>query len=173
MKRFIPASRAVVLALGLVMATTTFASAAEEAAAKPFSPTIYGGASIGYADQEVSKFGWSVGVLARFHQYAGVQVEYLNLGGKDKASGFYDLVYFGVMPLLPIGHGIDLFAQLGFAVGDPGDDVAVGGGMMYELPLEILAKNNVDLNLRLDYKYLNVDDGAHLLTLGFMLGFHK
>lgn len=45
--------------------------------------------------------------------------------------------------------------------------------MMYELPLAILDKNNVDLNLRLDYKYLNVDDGAHMLTLGFMLGFHK
>lgn len=184
MMRLIPATRAIVFTAGLVLATTSMA-AAEEAAttaeapaeakpAEPFSPTIYVGPSFGYADQDsTSNFGWSMQVLARPIQYLGLQIEYLNLGSDHNGVGHVDGVYFGVAPMFPVLDRLDLFAQLGLVVGDPGEDVAAGAGLMYRVPFEFLETNNVDLGLRLDYKYLNWDDGDHIVTFGFMLGFHK
>lgn len=174
MKRLISASRAIVLATGMVLAATSFA-AAEDAASEEssFQPTMYGGASLGFAEQHDSKFGWSVSVMARFFEHVGAQIEYMNYGSVNAGSGNYDGVYFGVAPILPVGHGVDLYAQLGIGIGDPGDDVVAGGGFLYKLPIELFEKNGVDLCLRTDYKYWNVDEGAHLLTFGFMFGFHK
>jgi len=187
MMRMIPGTRAILLATGLAMATTTFAAAeeavapAEPAAAEaapeketqPFSPTIYFGPAFGYADQDSSEFGWAMHVLARPIRNLGIQLEYFNVGGQTNSSGEFDGFYVGLMPVLPINKGLSLFGQVGAAFSDAGDDVAGGGGILYEIPAAFLNNNKVDLLLRLDYKYLNLGDGAHLLTLGIMLGFHK
>ncbi len=185
MIRLIPASRAMVVAAALVLATTALASAEETGAAapaaepakpaKPFMPTIYVGPAFGYADQSggSSEFGWGMHVLARPLKYAGIQIEYFNLGGEPNSGGELDGVYFGIAPILPLSCGVSLFGQVGAAFSDAGDDVAGGGGVLYDVPVEFLSTNKVDLTLRLDYKYFNLDDGEHLLTLGVMLGFHK
>ncbi|MFN2377017.1 MAG: hypothetical protein ABR538_10795 [Candidatus Binatia bacterium] len=173
-----PASLAIVLATGLVLATTTFAMAEEAAPAEPapeveYAPTIYFGPAIGYADQRGSEFGWSVQVLARWNEYIGVQIEYLNLGDDKTSSGDHDAVYFGLMPLLPVSPRVDLFGQLGLVVGDAGDDVAAGGGVLYNIPIEFFESKTVRVALRGDYKYLNVDNGEHMLMIGIMFGFYK
>lgn len=183
MMRLTPATRAIVFTAGLVLATTSLAAAqdatkaeapAEAKPADPFMPTIYVGPSFGYADQDsTSNFAWSMQVLARPIQYVGLQIEYLNLGSNHQGVGHYDGVYFGVAPMFPVTDRFDIFGQLGLAVGDQGDDVAAGAGAMYNLPIEFLETNNVDLEIRADYKYLNWADGDHMVTLGFMLGFHK
>lgn len=194
MIRQYPASRAILLAAGLVMATmspafagapgeeeapaaaaeTTTAVVEEVKPAEPFSPTIYFGPQFGVADQSGTEFGWSFDALMRPIAYLGIQIEYLNLGSQPNSSGEHDFAYFGLSPMYPvIPHVLDVFAQVGLVVGDAGDDVAAGGGLLYNLPIEFLEENNVDLALQLDYKYLNIDDGNHLLTFGFLIGFHK
>ena len=186
MMKLPPAARAVVFAAGLVLTTTSLATAEEAATAepaetpveaapaKPFSPTIYFGPSAGFAQQDhASDFGWTIAVLARPIRYLGLQIEYLNLGSEPHVSGAYDGVYFGAAPMLPVSERFDIFGQVGLAVGDQGDDVAAGAGVLYRVPFTFLETNNVDLAIRADYKYLNWADGNHLLTLGFMLGFHK
>jgi hypothetical protein len=182
MMRLIPASRAIVLATGIVLAATTFAmaedtaSTTEPAAAKPaepFKPTIYVGPAFGYADQQISEFGWAMHIAMRVIEYGALQVEYFNLGTIPHDPGELDGLYVGIMPILPVGHGVSLFGQVGAAFSDAGDDVAGGGGVLYELPIEFLETNHVDLVMRLDYKYLNIEDGDHLITLGFMFGLHK
>ena len=158
------------------------AAAVETKAEKPFKPSIACGPTIGYADQsaEGGDFGWGVGVLARVIKYGGLQLEYWSLGNASKPSGggHFDGLYVGVMPMFPIGDtGLNVFGQVGAAFSDEGNNVAGGGGLLYAVPIEFLDKNNVDLLLRLDYKYFNIedqgDDGQHLLTFGFMVGFHK
>jgi len=182
MKRLIPASRAIVLATGLVLATTAFAiaedsgsagsaPAAEEA--KPFSPTIYVGPTFGYAEQKESEFAWGVHVMARPFRYGALQLEYFNLGPLRHSSGDFDGLYVGVMPILPVADRWSLFGQLGAAFSDEGHDVAAGTGVLFDLPIEFLESHNVNLTMRADYKYLNIDHGEHLLTLGFMFGLHK
>lgn len=192
MIRQYPACRAVLLATGLVLATMSpafagspgeaEADAAAEAApavveeepAEPFSPTIYFGPQFGLADQDGTEFGWAFDALMRPLAYLAIQIEYLNLGSQPNSSGEHDFGYFGLSPMYPvIPHTLDLFAQVGLVVGDAGDDVAAGAGALYTLPIEFLDQNNVDLALQLDYKYLNIDDGNHLVTFGFLLGFHK
>ncbi len=180
-----PASRAILVAAGLLLATmspaVTDALAEGEAApaaaatpAEPFSPTIYFGPQFGLADQSGTDFGWSFDALMRPIEYLGIQIEYLNLGSQPNSSGEHDFGYFGLSPMYPvIPHTLDLFAQVGLVVGDAGDDVAAGAGALYTVPIEFLEQNNVDLALQLDYKYLNIDDGNHLVTVGFLLGFHK
>lgn len=173
-----PASRAIVLATGLVLAATTFAMAEEAATAEPapevvYAPTIYVGPAFGFAEQADSEFGWAMHVLARWNEYIGVQIEYLNLGSIPNDSGEHDAVYFGLMPLLPVSPRVDLFGQVGLAVSDAGDDVAAGGGVLYNIPVEFFESKKVRLALRGDYKYLNFADGEHLLTVGIMFGFYK
>jgi len=197
MMRLTPATRAIVFSAGLVLATTSTATmsmagaaepeataeapaqAAVEAPAEvkpadPFMPTIYVGPSFGYADQDnSSNFAWSMQVLARPIQYLGLQIEYLNLGSDHNDVGHIDGVYFGVAPMYAITNRFDLYGQVGLVVGDPGEDVAAGLGVMFKVPFEFLETNNVDLEIRADYKYLNWDSGDNMVTLGFMLGFHK
>lgn len=176
MMKLIPATRAIVFAAGLVLATMSGAAAEEAEApkeAEPFKPTMYFGPTFGYADQDSSKYGWTIKALARPIENLGIQIEYLNLGKAENGPGDHDGAYFGVAPILPVGSGVDLYAQLGFAVGDPGDDVAAGLGVMYSLPIEMLASTGVVVELMADYKYLNWDSGDHLLTFGFLFGFFK
>jgi hypothetical protein len=178
MKTQNPAARALALAAALVLSTAGFAAAedaaasaaaapAEEAApAKPFKPTIYVGPAFGYAKRDSSDYAWQMQVLARFFRYGGVQLEYFDGG----TSG----LYIGAMPILPICEtGASLYAQLGSAFVDGDIGVAAGTGAMYDLPIPFLEKNNVDLTFRLDYKYLDILHGEHMLTAGFMFGFHK
>jgi len=152
----------------------------------PFRASINCGPTIGYADQshEGGDFGWGVGVLARLIKYGGIQLEYWSLGnaanttGNSGDGGHFDGLYVGVMPMFPIGDtGLNIYGQVGAAFADEGNNVAGGGGLLYDLPIDVLHKNNVDLLLRLDYKYFNIEDqgdnGQHLLTFGFMVGFHK
>lgn len=180
MIRLNPASRAFLMAAGLVVASVSMAAAEDAAPAaeappaeEAFSPTIYFGPSFGYADQRNSDFGWAFHALARPIQYLGIQIEYNNLGSIPNDSGEHDFVYFGLAPMYPVLPRLDLFAQVGLVVGDAGDDVAAGGGLMYRLPIDWLDQNNVDLEILTQYKYYNIDDGEHLITLGFLLGFHK
>lgn len=176
MKNQNPVARALVLAAALVLSTTTFAAAedapaapAAEAApeAKPFKPTIYVGPSFGYSKKDNSDYAWQMQVLARFFRYGGIQIEYFDGG----TSG----LYIGVMPILPIAEtGASLYAQLGSAFANDDIGVAAGTGFMYDLPIAFLQKNNVEVTFRLDYKYLDdIQHGDHLLTAGFMFGFHK
>jgi len=187
--RLTPATRAVVLAAGFTLALTSPAASAEEtttvvvtetetaaapAPAEPFMATIYFGESLGYAYQEkTDNFAWTLQVLARPIQYFGMQIEYLNMGNDHAGRGDYDGFYFGLAPMYPVLDRLDLYAQVGIAVADQGDDVVGGAGAMYRIPFEWLEKNNVDLTARLDYKYLNWAAGDHLVTLGIMFGLHK
>lgn len=172
MKKQNPAARALVLAAALVLSMTTFA-AAEDAPAtttvapeKPFSPTIYVGPTFGYSRRDHSEYAWGMQALMRIFRYGGIQLEYFDGG----TSG----LYLGGMPILPImDTGASVFAQLGSAFVDGDIGVAAGTGVMYDLPIEVLQKNKIELTFRLDYKYLDVQQGDHLLTAGFMLGFHK
>lgn len=188
MIRLNPASRACLLAAGLVMATASMAAAQDAAVTvtetetttetvteEKFMATIYFGPSFGYADQHDSEFGWAFHTLMRPIQYLAIQIEYLNLGSNPPpdTSGEHDGVYFGLAPMFPVMPRLDVFAQAGLVVGDPGDDFAVGGGVMYQLPIDWLDKINVDLNLLAQYKYLNWADGEHLLTFGVLFGVHK
>jgi hypothetical protein len=184
MMKPIPATRAILVAAGLVLATGSLAMAEEAASTAPaateapaaereFTATIYAGPSIGYADQDSSQFGWEIQALARPIKWVGIQLEYWNLDHNQGKAGDFDGLYVGLMPILPLPQHFDLFGQIGASFGDSGDDVAAGGGVMYEVPIEALNKNNVDLLLRLDYKYFNAADGEHLVTFGFMIGFNK
>jgi len=179
MIRLIPAFRASVVAVGLMLATVAVATAEEEAAAaKPFKPTIYVGPAFGVAFQDYdndssTEFGWAMQVLARPIQWLGLQLEYFNLGSIPQSSGEFDGVYVGLMPILPLPAGFDLYGQVGAAFADAGDDVAAGAGVMYEVPVEFLEANKVDLVLRADYKYFNMDEGQHELLFGVMFGLHK
>jgi hypothetical protein len=188
MIRLNPASCAFLMAAGLVVATGSMAAAEESATVtttetttvaaepeKPFKATAYFGPSFGYADQQDSEFAWAFHLLARPIEYLGVQIEYLNLGSNPPpdTSGEHDFVYFGVAPMYRVLPALDIFGQIGLVVGDAGDDVAAGAGVMYTLPFEWMAKANVDLNLLAQYKYLNIADGEHMLTFGVMFGLHK
>jgi hypothetical protein len=106
-------------------------------------------------------------------EYLAIQIEYLNLGSIPKSSGEHDFVYFGLAPMYRVIPHLDLFAQVGLVVGDAGDDVAAGGGVMYDVPIKWLDEINVDLELMAQYKYLNIDEGEHLVTFGFLFGIHK
>jgi len=187
MIRLNPASRAFLMAAGLVAATVTMAAAEEAAPAaeapaeapaeeKPFMATIYFGPSFGYADQDDSEFGWAFHTLMRPIEYLAIQIEYLNLGSnappKD-TSGEHDGVYFGLAPMWPVIPRVDIFGQVGMVISDAGDDVAAGAGVLYQLPIDWLDTINVDLNLMAQYKYLNLADGEHLVTFGFLFGVHK
>ena len=176
MIRRIPAFRATILAAGIVMAMASFARAEEAAAPAPaaeFKPTIYVGPAFGYAEQDRSNFGWAMHTAMRIFEYGAIQIEYFNLDHNSGKNGDLDGVYFGLMPILPLGNGAALYGQVGAAISDAGDDVAGGGGVLYDLPIEFLRTNKIDLTARLDYKYLNIDGGDHLLVFGLMLGFHK
>jgi hypothetical protein len=191
MIRLNPASRACLLAAGLVAATTTMAVAQDavtvtetktetttETVAEPeekFLQTIYFGPSFGYADQIDGEFGWAFHALMRPIEYLGLQIEYVNLGSDapPDTSGENDGVYFGVAPMFPVMPRLDIFGQIGFAIGDAGDDVAAGAGIMYQLPIDWLDKINVDMNLMAQYKYFNWADGEHLVTFGILFGVHK
>ncbi|HEY2775192.1 MAG TPA: hypothetical protein VGK20_14185 [Candidatus Binatia bacterium] len=197
MTRLIPASRAIAVATGLVLASAVWATAAETTTTettttevKPFHPTIYAGSTIGWGEQEStgsganavgsrSNMGWGVQALARLIKYGGLQLEYWSVGearhnpAQSDNSGHLDGLYLGVMPILPVGAGFSLFGQVGPVFSGHGDNVAGGGGVLYAVPIDFLIRNNMDLELRADYKYINVDGGDHLLTFGFMLGFHK
>jgi len=152
---------------------------------KPFTPSIAVGPMIGYAHQseEGGDFGWGVDALARVVKYGSLQLEYWSLGnahnpGGSGNGGHFDGLYVGLMPVFPIGEtGLEPYVQVGGAFCDEGNDVAAGAGLMYVLPIEWFAKNHMDLLLRLDYKYFNIEDqgerGQHLLTTGFMIAFHK
>ena len=174
MKNQNPVARALVLATALVISTTTFAAAEDAPAAapaaveaKPFEPEIYVGPAFGYSKKDNANYGWQMQVLARFNRYAGIQLEYFDA---DAASG----LYLGAMPILPIKEtGASVYAQIGSAFVEDDIGVAAGAGVMYDLPIPFLLKNKVDLTLRVDYKYLDVYQGDHMLTAGFMLGFHK
>jgi hypothetical protein len=188
MIRLNPASRACLLAAGLVVAAATMA-AAEEAvtvtktetetvAVEPeekFMATIYFGPSFGYADQQDSEFGWAFHTLMRPIEYLAIQIEYLNLGSNPPpdTSGEHDGAYFGLAPMYPVMPRLDIFGQVGLVVGDAGDDFAAGGGIMYQIPFDWLDKINVDINLLAQYKYLNWADGEHLVTFGVLFGVHK
>jgi hypothetical protein len=190
MIRLNPASRAFLMAAGLVVAMGSGAVAAEESATvtttetttvatetpeEPFLPTIYFGPSFGYADQHDSEFGWTFHTLMRPLEYLAIQIEYVNLGSNPPpdTSGEYDGVYFGLAPMYPVMPRLDIFAQVGLVVGDPGDDFAGGVGVMYQIPVDWLDKINVDINLLAQYKYLNWADGDHLVTFGVLFGVHK
>ena len=54
-----------------------------------------------------------------------------------------------------------------------GSGVAGGAGVLYTLPIEALKKGKVDLTFRVDYKYLDINGGDHMLTTGFLLGLAK
>lgn len=170
MMSMIPKSRAIVLAAGLVLATSAFAAAqepagaaaAEEVKAEPFKPTIYFGPGFGIENH--GDFGWALHVLARIHQYGGLQIEYF-----DAAD---DGLYVGLMPILPLPYGLGLFGQIGGAFSE-NSGVAGGGGVLYDVPWEFLHTNNVNLVVRADYKYIDIDSGSHLFVLGMMIGFHK
>lgn len=154
------------LAATLIGGSALKAAAEEAEAAPPFPPTIYFGPSFGYSSGDSDHYAWSMQVLARFMRYAGVQMEYFNGG----TSG----LYVGGAPILPLGDsGASLYAQLGGAFGGGDSGVAAGGGLMYTLPIELLKKGKVDLTFRVDYKYLDVDGGDHMLTSGIMLGLAK
>lgn len=171
MKKQNPAARALVLAAALVLSTTTLAAAedapaAEATVAKPFKPTIYFGPSFGYSKRDGGDYAWQLNVLARLFKYGGMQLEYFDGGGPG--------LYLGLAPILPIMEtGASVYAQLGSAFVSDDIGVAVGTGLMYDLPIPFLEKNNVDMTFRVDYKYLDTDQGDHLLTAGFMFGFHK
>jgi hypothetical protein len=189
MIRLNPASRACLLAAGLVVATTTMAAAddavtvtktetetVEVKEEEKFLQTIYFGPSFGYADQEDGEFGWAFHTLMRPIEYLGIQIEYVNLGSEappKDTSGEHDGVYFGLAPMFPVMPRLDIFAQLGFAIGDVGDDFAGGAGIMYQLPIDWMDKINVDINLLAQYKYFNWADGEHLVTFGVLFGVHK
>lgn len=173
MKNQNPVARALVLAAAFVISTTSLAvaqdatAAAAAPAAKPFTPEIYVGPAFGYSKKDNANYGWQMQVLARFHRYAGVQLEYFDA---DAASG----LYLGAMPILPIKDtGASVYAQIGSAFVEDDIGVAAGAGAMYDLPIPLLQKNKIDLTFRLDYKYVDVYQGDHLLTAGFMVGFHK
>jgi len=173
----IPASRAFILAMGLVLASAAMASAQEPAQepAKPeakFSPTLYIGGGVGVADHESTNFAWDVQVLGRFFRYGALQVQYFDTGTADTHHDAEGL-YVGLMPILPLTDQWSLFGQLGGAFSDAGDGVAGGGGVLYLLPIQFLKTNRVDLALQLDYKYLDIADGDHMLTFGLLLGFSK
>ncbi len=191
MIRLNPASRAFLMAAGLVVATVSMA-AAEDAATvtttetttvatapepeEPFMATIYFGPSFGYADQQDSEFGWAFHTLMRPIEYLAIQIEYLNLGSEappKDTSGEHDGVYFGLAPMYPVIPRLDIFGQVGLVVSDAGDDVAAGAGVMYQIPFDWLDKINVDINLLAQYKYLNLADGEHLVTFGVLFGVHK
>ncbi len=176
---------------------TTSTTVVEEKKEKVFKPSINVGPGVGYADQSDrgGDFGWSAYVLARLFKYGGIQLEYWSLGNATQAAGggHFDGLYIGIMPMFPIADtGLNIFGQFGAAFSDEGNDVAGGGGLLYDLPIDWLNTHNVDLLLRLDYKYFNITDGhspgpndtsvedphdyktgQHLLTFGFMMGFHK
>jgi hypothetical protein len=186
MIRLNPASLAFLMAAGLVAATVS-TSVAEDATVtttetttettapveEKFMATIYFGPSFGYADQDGGDFGWAFHTLMRPIEYLAIQIEYNNLGSIPNDSGEHDFAYFGLAPMWPVMPRLDLFAQVGLVVGDAGDDVAAGAGIMYQLPIDWLDKINVDLNLLAQYKYLNIDEGEHLVTFGFLFGIHK
>ena len=142
-------------------------AAAEEAEAAPsFPPTIYMGPSFGYSSEDSDHYAWSMQVIARFLRNAAVQMEYFNGG----TSG----LYVGGMPILPLGDsGASLYGQLGGAFGGGDSGVAGGAGVLYTLPIEALKKGKVDLTFRVDYKYLDINGGDHMLTTGFLLGLAK
>jgi hypothetical protein len=182
MIRLNPASRAFLMAAGLVAATVTMAAAQDAAPAaeappveeEKFMPTVYFGPTFGYANQVDSEFGWAFHSMMRPLEYLAIQIEYVNFGSNPPpdTSGEYDGAYFGLAPMYRIGR-FDLFGQVGLVVSDAGDDVAAGAGAMYRLPIDWLDKNNIDLELVANYKWFNLDDGVHLLTFGFLFGFHK
>jgi hypothetical protein len=195
--RLFPGSRAFVLTASLAIATTASAGApaveeategpaaapavttVEEKKVEKFMPSINVGPAAGYAEQDGGDFGWEAQVLARLHPYAGIQLEYWSLGNHRPSGGHFDGLYVGVMPMFPVWNGLNIFGQIGGAFSDYGNDVAGGGGLLYHLPISFLNENNVDLLLRLDYKYFAIgneddkDSGQHLIALGFMVGFHK
>lgn len=182
MMRLIPAFRTIALASLLVFAgaaaataeETTTTVAVETETEEPFSPTIYVGPAFGYADAEGGDFAWAVHAAARMFEYGAIQLEYFNVGNlRAPQSGNFDGLYVGLMPIIPVADGFGIFGQVGAAFSDAGDDVAGGGGLLYVLPIDFLQRNNVDATMRLDYKYFNLGDGAHSITLGLMLGFHK
>lgn len=174
MMSVIPASRAFVLATGLVLATAAFATAQEattttvttETTVKttPFSPTIYVGPAFGVAVEDKTDYGWALHALARPYRNVGIQLEYFD--------SITDGLYVGLMPILPITHGLSIFGQFGGAFSE-NNGVAGGGGVLYEIPAAFLNNDRVDLVLRADYKYLDQREGEHLLVFGLMFGFHK
>jgi hypothetical protein len=177
-------------------APVTETTVVEEKKVEPFEMSINVGPAAGYADQSDAggDFGWAIHVLARLHKYGGLQLEYWSLGNatQDAGGGHFDGLYVGLMPMFPIGDtGLNIFGQIGGAFSDPGNGVAGGGGLLYDVPFHWLNEHNVDLLLRLDYKYFDITDGhdgdkddptnpphnfksgQHLIVLGFMFGFHK
>ena len=148
---------------------------------RKFFPSIAVGPAIGYADRSDNggDFGWAIHVLARLHQYAGIQLEYFSLGNatQDAGGGHFDGLYVGVMPMFPIGgYRLNLFGQIGAGFSEAGNGVTGGGGVFYDVPIAFLNENAVDLLLRLDYKYFHIEDdttGQHLIVGGFMLAFRK
>ncbi len=177
MIRSASAFRALAVTAVVVLAGSTLARAAETTVTTTvetktetkFMPTIYFGPGFGWGHtDDDDSFAWSIWSAMRLSEYGAIQIEYFDAGGNGIEGG-----YFGLMPILPVAHGLTVFGQVGLAVADAGDDVAGGGGLMYVLPIEWFEKNHVDVTARLDYKYLNLDDGVHMLTFGFMMGLHK
>ncbi len=181
-------TRALVVASALVIASAGLAAAQDAggpprpkpaAAAKPADPnafqaTLYFGGGIGVADQDGTDFGWGIHTLTRPFRYGGFQLEYFN-GGHDKEdSGNYDGLYIGLMPILPLAGGASVFGQVGGAFGNGDEAVAGGAGALYDLPTEWFDKVfNNGVTLRADYKYIDLDQEAHIFTVGFMFGIHK
>lgn len=135
---------------------------------------LYFGPAIGVADVDGSaEFGWGLHVLYRAFRYGGFQVEYLNLGPDEGSNGDLDGLYLGLMPTLPLVENLSVFLQGGGIFTSAEGDAGVGGGgVMYDLPLAPIEKYLPGgLSLRADYKYLDFDDSAHLVTAGIMYRF--
>jgi hypothetical protein len=188
MIRGISVTRALVVAIALVVASAGLAAAQDTGgpprpkpapAAKPADPnaflaTLYFGPGIGIANQDGTDVGWGIHTLTRPFRYGGFQLEYFNAGQDKEGSGNYDGLYLGVAPILPLKQGFSLLGQVGAAFANSDEAVAGGAAVLYELPIEGLKKVfNNGVTLRADYKYYDFDQEAHIFTLGFMFGVHK
>lgn len=163
----------------LTVATTLFAGfllASEAPAAEPPSggdaekeaePEPYGawarrglyfGPSFGVAKAESTDFAWGLNVDLRAFRYFSFQMAYFNLGKDNDGSGDLDGAYFGGAPTLPIAAGFSIFGQGGYAVSDGDDAAAYGGGVLYDLPIDLVGFLTGGLTLRADYKRFEFDN---------------
>lgn len=200
MIRAIPGVRAIGLACAMTIAYVAVANADEPAkpaepvvvpaaaptpaAAPPPAPPpkpepdwvrtgLYFGPMFGVADVDGgAEFGWGLDVLYRPVRFGGIQLEYFNLGTENDDDGDFDGLYLGVAPMLPLADTVSLFLQGGYSF-TSSDDAGVGGaGVLYDLPSEWLNKYLPGgLTARLDYKYFDFRDSAHLVTAGIMYRF--
>jgi hypothetical protein len=153
----------------LAFAPAAIAAEAADDAGKPrlgLSAGLSGGLAL---HDHTDQASWSMSALYRPFAYGGLQMGYSDLG--DDINGFHALI----MPMLPVPGGITVNATFGVLV-ETGDDadrdalLTFGGGVMYDLPADLIGIDN--FMLRFDFEhYDDNDDSIENFLVGFMYRF--